>query len=174
MGNLYSPISDLLNDPALAEALGNMVIAWARVDVEYIQLFRVITDTSWPMASAAYYRIPTFEARTKVLIAMIEMWPPSPSYDREKIADTILKLSRLSKTRNDWVHGSWHKQVSTPDGKGIVIFDYRQPLKTAGRRKPVKAADIWNHVGAVHARIIELIDLRGRAEQVSRGSSFDL
>jgi hypothetical protein len=101
----------------------------------------------------AYYRIPTFEARAKVLLGWLESQQNIQSNPTE-IAAQISALTRLAKTRNHWVHGMWcSKQASASE---IAVFDFRSPDGSDRRTKPVKAADVENHVVAVRERIAAL------------------
>src|SRR5690242_5604305 len=102
----YDDLHNLDNDQALARALGNMVIAWANAETALVFAFSAVADITVNMAIMGYYRVPTFESRVKALRAMIEEWKSS-KYDKVAIDHAIEKLSKLSKTRNDWVHGVW-------------------------------------------------------------------
>ena len=85
---------------------------------------------------------------------MAEYWKPQ-KYDRGAIDKAISKLSKLARTRNDWVHGVWSENRVTGD---IVIFDFRAPEEN-GRRKPVTASAVLNHISAVKDRTKALRDL---------------
>jgi hypothetical protein len=146
----YVDIDNLSHDPKLAEALGNMVVAWARAETQLANVFACIMVAHFNLATAAFYRIPSFEARAKVLLAILEKWE-NPTHDAAEIAAQITKLVRLAKTRNHWVHGVWcNEQTDSPN---TVVFDFRAPDDSERRRKPVKAADVTNHIEAVHGRI---------------------
>jgi hypothetical protein len=146
----YVDIDNLNHDPKLAEALGNMVVAWARAETQLANVFACIMVTHFNLATAAFYRIPSFEARTKVLLAILEKWE-NPTHDAAEIAAQITGLQRLAKTRNHWVHGVW---CSEGDDRGnTVVFDFRAPDDSERRRTPVKAAAVTNHLGAVRDRI---------------------
>lgn len=75
MAEGYYDIDDLLDyDSTLAVALGNMVVAWARAETILVFAFSAICGIKTDMATLGYYRIPSFEARVKVLRAMISEW----------------------------------------------------------------------------------------------------
>jgi hypothetical protein len=149
--DMYHDIDNLHDDPKLAEALGNMMIAWANAETALVFALSLITGMDSNMALMGYYRIPTFEARTKVLRALIQEWNPK-KHDKDAIFRAITKLNNLARARNDWVHGVWTINRRT---KEIAIFDMRAP-EDKGRRKPVKAADVQNHVETVRKRTREL------------------
>jgi hypothetical protein len=137
---------DRLQDREIAAALGDMVIAWSAAEYSLIEVFATVAAIPWPMASAAYYQMPTYESRTKVLSAMLAKWETAP-FPVATLVNEINALSRLSKTRNHWVHGYWVQQLMGPT---ISTFDMRGPEPREA--KPVKAADISNHVAAVQRR----------------------
>jgi hypothetical protein len=148
----YSGLRDLNHDRELAATLGDMVIAWSNAENALVNVFYKITNVSWAMAAAGYYRIPSFEARTKTIRAMLCEWN-TEVYDPGAIYRAVLKLNSLSKFRNDLVHGSWAQAYGSGE---TVIFDYRERPDAAKRYRPVKSADIKNHVEAVHRRTDQL------------------
>ncbi|HWK86031.1 MAG TPA: hypothetical protein VNQ34_00830 [Xanthobacteraceae bacterium] len=150
MSQSYHDIGDLDHNHELATALGDMVIAWARAETALISAFSHIAKINLNMACAAYYRIPTFEARTKFIRAMFDDWDgDSQGYKKDALFEEISKLNGLARARNDWVHGNW---CANDDKTETVIFDYRRKPGEPGRRKPVKAADVRNHIMAVRER----------------------
>ncbi|HVV33035.1 MAG TPA: hypothetical protein VHC73_07390 [Vitreimonas sp.] len=152
----YFNIDNLDHDPKLAQALGNMLVAWAFGEYTLVSTLAAVFDIDTNMAWVAYYRVPTFEARVKMIRAAITEWKPAPRYDKEAIDNAIEKLSKLSMTRNGWVHGDW-----CADGKrtATVIFDARKAAEADGRRKDMKVADVITHCGAVRLRANALLDL---------------
>jgi len=116
-----------------------------------------VTGIGLNMSMAGYYRIPTFEARVKFILALISEWSTS-KFDKDAIATAVEKLSSLSGTRNHWIHGDWCADKSKTV---TVIFNHRVPSEHPERRKPVKDADVLNHCEAVKTRaktLSELID----------------
>jgi hypothetical protein len=151
----YYDLDDLEHDPKLAEALGNMVVAWASAETALCNIFACIANLHINFAMMAYYRIPTFEARSKVVQSMLSEWE-TKTYDPATISDAVAKLSKLAGTRNDWIHGVWCGDKAKRE---TVVFDFRAPLDSDRRSKPVKAADVSNHVNAVRLRAETLRDL---------------
>jgi hypothetical protein len=148
-------LDHLLHDPEIATALGYMVVAWAQADEALIMAFSAISGMDLNMAAVAYYRIPTFEARTKVIRALIEGWP-NEKLDLPAIDKAIQKLSKLARARNDWVHGCWaHDQ----ERNCTYVFDFRVPVGDKSRRKLISAHDVLNHIDAVQHRTLDLNDL---------------
>ena len=144
-------IDNLDHDNALAIALGNMVVAWARAEAVLSFVLAAVCGLDANMATIGYYRIPTFEARTKFLRALITEWQ-TDKYDKEAISTAITKLNALARSRNDWVHGLWCLNDETQE---TMIFDFRRDVEK-GRRKPVKAGDVAQHVLAVRLKTNEL------------------
>jgi hypothetical protein len=136
MAEFYS-LRDLSHDPKLANALSNMVVTWAFAEVMLFATLARITGIGLNMAMAAHYRIPTFEARAKFILALLPDWK-TKEFDKDQIGATIGKLGQLAKTRNHWVHGDW---CANADKTQTVIFDQRAPINSKGRSKPVKAID---------------------------------
>jgi hypothetical protein len=152
---MYGGLRDLTHDRELAGRLGDMVIAWSNAENALVNVFHIITNVSWAMAAAGYYRIPSFEARTKTMRAMLCEWN-TDVYNPGAIHRAVLKLNALSKFRNDLVHGNWAQAQGSGE---TVIFDYRELPDAAKRCRPVKAVDIKNHVEAVHLRTDQLLAL---------------
>jgi hypothetical protein len=152
--NFYS-LRDLSHDPKIAAALGNMVVAWAHAEDILLQVISRVTGAKLNMALAGYYRIPTFESRTKFILAILSEWQTA-HYDKDAVTKTVEKLGKLASTRNQWIHGNW---CTNKDKTLTVIFNHRAHEDSAERRKPVKAADILNRCEAVKRRAQELADL---------------
>lgn len=149
----YNDIDGLEHDKQLAEALGNMVVAWARAETAIMNVFICILDIPFNAAQTAYYRIPTFEARCKLVRALLSEWKPK-KHDAKKIDVAVNKIGKLGKTRNGWIHGVWCLNEEKPE---TVIFDFRAPEKSVNRRRrTVKTNDVLHHVETVRKRTKEL------------------
>jgi hypothetical protein len=148
----YFALQDLSHDPKLAEALGNMVIAWAHAEIMIFATFARATGIGLNMAMESFARIPTFEARVKFVRAILGEWQPA-TYDAEAISEAVAKLAKLASTRNHWIHGDW---CARADKSETVIFNHRVHHTHDKRRKPVKAADVMDHCRAVKERFREL------------------
>ncbi len=131
------------------------MVVWARAEQALLHTLAFILDTDINLLQPAYYRIPTYESRTKFILGLLTEWDNSSA---EKIAHICVKLSKLATVRNGWVHGDW--AVSTTEQE-TVIFDFRAASGSKNRRRPVKAADVSNHVTAVYQRAMELEDMIG-------------
>lgn len=152
----YVDLDNLNHDPKIAEALGNMVVAWARAETQLANVFASVMRVHFNLAMAAYYRISSFEARAKMLLGIVER-QENPQRSATEIAAQITALVRLAKTRNHWIHGVWCNEQNNP--ADTVIFDFRAPDDSDRRTKPIKAADVMNHVEAVRERIAALNQL---------------
>jgi len=71
---IYTLMHNLDHDKDVAIALGNMVVAWSYAETMMVDCIKKITRVSPQMAHTAYYRIPTFESRTKFILAIIYYW----------------------------------------------------------------------------------------------------
>ncbi len=150
----FVDIDNLDHDQDLAVALGNLVIAWAKAETVMVGAFALVCGMSIDHAHFGYYRIPTFDARVKVIRALLAEWE-TKEHNPANIADAVANLSRLSKARNNWVHAVWSKDRVSNE---TVLFDFRAAAGK-GRMKPVKAPDITNHLYAVRLRTKELAKL---------------
>lgn len=90
------------------------------------------------------------EARTKVIRAILQD-DDCKLKNRTAIDEVVERLSKLSRARNNWIHGAYFS-----DGESVVTFDYRVSLDHPGRRKLIKAHDIRHHVTTVLQRTKEL------------------
>jgi hypothetical protein len=151
----YIDLDNLRHEPKIAESLGNMVVAWARAESVLTNTFACVVNIHLNMAIMAFSRVPTFEAKIKVVRAALTEWKPK-QYDRDAIDKAVDKLSKLARARNDWVHGVWCRDQE--GRRETVIFDFRAP-EADGRRKPVAAPDIENHIEAVKKRTADLLAL---------------
>ena len=107
------------------------------------------------MSAAGYYGVPSFESRTRFLLAMLSEWQTSV-YDKHAITKAVEKVEKLAAARNKWIHGDW---CTTKEEIITVIFNHRVPSYSPERRKTVKTADIVNHYRAVNGRAKELATL---------------
>jgi hypothetical protein len=155
MEDHFFSLYNLSHNRDLAAALGNMVVAWAYAEHILLQVIARVTGAGLNMSQAGYYRIPTFEPRTKFILALLSEWETS-HYDKEAITKTVEKLGKLSGARNGWVHGDWCTNKSETI---TIIFNHRAPIDSQDRRKPVKEADVMNHCKAVIGRADELKQL---------------
>jgi hypothetical protein len=154
-------LDDMAGNPALGQALGDMLVAWSAAERALVITLQFLTHTKRSAAVAMYFRIPTFESRIKVIRALAADWTqpkiPKESFiqelDVQALAKMVDKLSKLSLTRNGWVHGSW---TFNPRDKTISVINYREPLDSEKRRTPIKANDIKVHVTAVKEWIRKL------------------
>jgi len=134
-----------------------MVVAWAHAEHILLSALSRISGVGLNMSLAGYYRIPTFEARVKFILALIPEWK-TDKFDKDAITKAVEKLSHLSAARNQWVHGDW---CANKAEMLTVIFNHRVSPDSSKRRKPVKAQDVMNHCEAVKTRakaLSKLID----------------
>jgi hypothetical protein len=147
----FIDIDNLDHAEDIATALGQMVVAWAKAEVILSMCFARVMGIEPNRAFSPFYRIPTFESRVKVILAMIDGWGKTP-YDKDKIRGLVEKISAQSEARNSWVHGIWSKNDANDD---TVIFRFRKPTGK-GRMMPIRVQDIHNHLIALRATVEEL------------------
>lgn len=147
-------LSDLEDYPEVAKALGEMIIAWARMDAALIGALTRISGASLDQMQRGFHHLPTFDTRIRFIRSLIAD-AQIDGFDKEKIDKCVEKIGKLASARNHWVHGDWcnDSELNLP-----VIFDHRTK-QSGATKKPVRAADIKNHVGSVHDRAGELEDL---------------
>lgn len=150
MSIAYHDIDQLIGNDEVAQALGNMIVAWAAAESAVLYAMCAVCSMHPNQAHYGYYRIPTFEARVNFITAMIPEWPTS-KYDKDAIAVAIGRIKDLSLTRNNWVHNVW----SVGDDKELVVFNFRAK-EDKGRRKAVKGSDINQHSTLLRQRTREL------------------
>lgn len=121
----YKDLSQLGDHPDIAQALGNMIVAWSYAETAIQFALASVCGMPVNQAMMGYYRIPTFEARVKVIQAMIPEWK-TDKHDKEAIAKTIASISGLAATRNGWVHNIW--AIDTTTG-GAAVINLRVPEK---------------------------------------------
>lgn len=157
---MYLALEDLSHDPELAQALGNMVVAWANAEITLFSTFSRVANIGLNMAMESYHRIPTFESRVKFTLALVDEWQTA-DFDKAAIGTTIEKLGKLAKTRNEWVHGDW---CALRDKSKTVVFNHRRSPDDPRRTKSVKAHDVRDHCAAVNRRANDLANFIKRDE----------
>ncbi len=156
MGTTYTSLPHLGKHPDIANALGNMVVVWANAETSLLSALARVSGMSLNMALAGYYRIPTFEARAKFILALVAEWKTDEA-SKEAMSTAVEKLAKLASTRNHWFHGDW--SISDDPKADVVIFDQRAVPESPQRRKPVKANDIIQHCVAVAKRTADVNEL---------------
>jgi len=131
----FHALTDLSHDPKLAEALGNMVIAWAYAEESLIGALSRISGMSLNKAQAGFYRIPTFESRIKFIRALITEWN-TKEFNTAAIDTAIDKLSHLSSARNHWVHGCWLATDDYSDYTSLICAPTRNRMLDESRSRP--------------------------------------
>ena len=91
----YLGIHNLAHDRELAAALGDMLVAWANIEKQMLIVLACILNVHPNQMLVGYFRIPTFEARTKLIRAFLSEWE-TKDFDRDAIAHIISKISKLS------------------------------------------------------------------------------
>jgi len=87
------------HDPELAKAMGNLLAAWAFAESTLCCTVASISGMNINMAMMGFYRIPTFEARRKVIHALLPEWKPG-KFDKAAITKEVDAISDLSGTRD--------------------------------------------------------------------------
>jgi len=148
---MYEDLDSLDHDPELAQALGSMLAAWARAETTLVHAYAVATGLHLNLCSAAYYKIPTFEARAKVLLALIEE-RPDPFPERGTLMKAVSGLVALAPTRNRWVHAVW---VSKAGSTLTHVFNMGKDGKSRVAQQ-ITGNAVRQHVLAVQAKAREI------------------
>ena len=145
----YTALVNWKRHPDIATAFGEMVLAWANAENVMLFTFSHAAQIDANLALLTYYRIPTFEARTKVIVSLLSE-PKCQLANRTVVLAAAEKLAKLAQARNAWIHGNFWT-----DGKTVVSFDYRLQSHKP-RTRPIKSNDINLHVDAVRQRTKDL------------------
>jgi hypothetical protein len=146
-GMAHFVLQNLDHKPEIARALGDMVVAWSYAEGSLISVMWRITSLDHQAAAVAYYRIPTFEARVKFIYALLSEWK-TKKYKVDTIRVAVEKLAKLSRPRNDWIHGNWCRTADFK--KQTFLVDYREP--PGSRKRTVTIGAIKNHSATVIVR----------------------
>jgi hypothetical protein len=144
----FHEIFDLRHDLELAAELGNMIVSWSYAEAALADTMSYATGMTSSLTLDLMSAAPTFDSKLRMTRTIVSRHVSSEAV-RTKIIRELDALSRLAKTRNDFVHGSWAK---SPDSKVTVTFDRRQEAGKPGRRKHLKASDVLGHSSAVAER----------------------
>lgn len=103
-----SPIFSSAENPELASAIGDVILAWTQAEWELVGMMAAMLGVSHTKASSLYHQISNFHGRTQALYALVET---SEGFDGLK--PFIAKFSKLSKRRNEIVHGLYISEFGT-------------------------------------------------------------
>jgi hypothetical protein len=136
-----SPIWSARDDEALAAAIGDVILAWGMAEWAQVGMMAAILGIEHNRASTLYYQFSNFRSRTNALNALIV---DAPAF--EPLSPFVAKFSKLSKTRNEIVHGLYIQEAGTPK-----IYRARMDVpRESGRRSvATKPNDIRQHAEKV-------------------------
>jgi hypothetical protein len=137
------PIWSAGENEALARAIGDVVLAWSMAEYAQVGMMAAILGVTHKRASVLYYQFSNFRSRTKALQALIE---DSPEF--EPLRPFVAKFSKLSKTRNEIVHGMYVQEIGSPK---IYRARMDEPSNSPRRSNVTKPNDIMQHAEAVRA-----------------------
>jgi len=158
-------LPNLQKYPDVANALGEMLIAWARMDGALIGALARTSGANLHQMQRGFHHLPTFETRIRFIRSLISEWPAS-GFDRDAIDKCIEKIGKLASARNHWVHGDWCDDTTQ---NLPVMFNHRtQQIATM---TTVRAHDINSHVQAVRERTEELETLIRFSELVDAAAA---
>ena len=120
-----------------------MVVAWANAESALLWALSHAAQIDANLTLTMYYRIPTFEARTKVIRAILQD-DDCKLKNREAIDEVVERLSKLSRARNNWIHGAYFS-----DDKNIVTVDSRVRHDPPSRSNSIKTTAILHTVATV-------------------------
>lgn len=149
----YWMIGSLDHAPAIAEALGNVMVSWSYAESAFLGLLNALVPVNFLQAATIFYSIPTLEGRLKLIGNLVNSRPDHETKRLTAILDAISAVRRLSKARNDFVHNAWAIRA---DAKATVTFDY---LETGAqqRRRTMHPGDMLRHARTVKSRTDNLI-----------------
>jgi hypothetical protein len=136
-----SAIRRATDAPDLATALGDIILAWSMADSYLMQCVGAMLSLDDHKAKRVYYKIASFDARVKMILTLVDLFP-----DFKPICRHVLKLSSLSKRRNAYVHNAYLAEIG---GSGLWLVDYGQALDHERRSKPARPSDMHQHADAV-------------------------
>ncbi|MFO1090601.1 MAG: hypothetical protein U1E46_13595 [Hyphomicrobiales bacterium] len=142
----FGGLADLNHDKPLAEALGQMVVAWSNAEQALVSVKALLSHShSYPEVQEAYYRDFSFKKRIGNLREEVLAWT-GQGYDKAALLAAIDGLQGAAGTRNRFVHGTWLWQ----NGSGITyVTDHRKDTGEPDRLTPINAFDIEHHVQEV-------------------------
>lgn len=141
--SVYRPIWSANDDAELATAIGDVILAWNMAEYDQVAMMAAMLNIPFNRASQLYHRIPNFRGRTQALYALIGC---TEGFD--ELTAFIAKYSKLSKTRNNIVHGAF---IRSYDGKELRRISLDEPVGAPRRSIVTKANDIRQHADAVRA-----------------------
>ena len=143
---IYRSIWSASDDKELATAIGDVILAWTQAEYDLVAMLAAMLDIPFNRASQLYHKIPNFRGRTQALYALMAC-----TDGFEQFRPFIAKLSKLSKTRNEIVHGAF---IRAYEGKEIRRIRLDEPSQSDNRSVPTKAHDIFQHADTVRATCI--------------------
>jgi hypothetical protein len=138
-----SPIWSAQDDEALAAAIGDVILAWGMAEWAQVGMMAAILGITHNRASTLYYQFSNFRSRTNALSALIADAP-----DFEPLSPFVAKFSKLSKTRNEIVHGLYIQETGSPK-----IYRARMDVPSESERRSIitKPNDIRQHAETVRS-----------------------
>ena len=145
--SVYHPIFSQSDNADLASAIGDVILAWNAVEYDQVAMMAAMLGIPFDRASQLYHQIPNFRGRTQVLLALVGC-----TEGFEELKPFIAKYSKLSKTRNEIVHGAFIQQWG---GNEIRRIKLNEPIGSERRSVQTKSSDIHQHANAVRAVFAE-------------------
>ncbi|WP_432200966.1 hypothetical protein ACRAQ7_01540 [Erythrobacter sp. W53] len=140
--SMYQRLDNAQASPKLAAALGDMLLAWTAAEQAQIEAMAAMLNVAHNNCMRIYQKLPNFRSRTQMLKLLIEQNP-----EFEPILTEVEAISKLSKTRNRYVHGGF---IESKDE--IRSVDYEKSSGHERRSVSTKPSDITNHANAVRTR----------------------
>ena len=108
MARLYTPISSSVGNEGLAQAIGDMIFAWVRVEDTISITLSAMLDTDIETSSQLMASSANFRARIGMAKAVA-----SQNECYSEIGIILDKISSKSNTRNNYVHDVYAKSSIT-------------------------------------------------------------
>lgn len=145
--SIYRPIQSAEDHPSLATAIGDVILAWTEAESIQVAMLAAMLNVPHHKGSQLYHQIPNFRARTKTLYAMATV---TEGFD--ELTPFIARFSRLSKTRNEIVHGAFIQEWGGTELRRVRLDE---PIGSKNRSIITKPNDIKQHADAVRGVVRE-------------------
>jgi hypothetical protein len=144
---VYHPVTSHEQHPKLAAAIGDVILAWTEAENAQVGLFAAMLNIPHAKASRLYQKLPNYRSRTQALCALVDL-----DSGFAELKTFVLKLSGLSKKRNNFIHGLYIEQWG---GGDLRLVDLDEPSESPKRSGPTKPNDIHQHAQAVRKCVEE-------------------
>jgi hypothetical protein len=149
-GNLALRVG-LYDNPKIAEALGELNVAWAGLEFRIFGLFVLISKVPMPIARAVFFSLRTTRARLDLLQAVASVvlrkkHTADPTVDLKRLKKHLGKIGTMAGDRNKFIHDPWG---------GRTGFTHAYQMRLTGRESQyvrVTRTEIINLAEKINAK----------------------